>query len=92
MLFYKVEFIFFAVSASCVDDGQKDTSRGAGERRGEEALSQQALRKMPSHDLHESCKSSSLIEIVSVHASVWGRKVSFRVELLYEREKGHKVT
>lgn len=31
-----------------MDDEQKDTSRGAGERRGEEALSQQTLRKMPS--------------------------------------------
>lgn len=82
-----MEFIFFAVSASCVDDEQKDTSRGAGERRGEEALSQQALRKMPSHDLHESCKSSSLIEIVSVHASVWGRKsiVQGRVEIVIIR-------
>jgi len=70
-----------------VDDGQKDTSRGAGERRGEEALSQQTLRKMPSHDLHESCKSYSLIAIVSVHASGWGRKsiVQGRIEIVIIR-------
>lgn len=65
-----------------MDDEQKDTSRGAGERRGEEALSQQTLRKMPSHDLHESCKSSSQCRyIIHAYARLVGDvRASFRVE------------